>query len=95
MQILFATDQLTALYMSGRANGCIPATMTDAFFEVMAILVAATEVRDVQALALVHAVPQCNDCLLLHLQANRYLLTRISSDKNDPCIEIIDVVEQP
>jgi hypothetical protein len=95
VQIQFATNQLTALYTTGRANDCIPATMTDAFFEIMGILVAATEVRDVQALVLVQVAPQCNDCMLLHLQANRYLLARVSSDENDSCVEIIDVVEQP
>ena len=31
MQIQFATNQLTALYTTGRANDGIPATMTDHF----------------------------------------------------------------
>jgi hypothetical protein len=95
VQILFATDQLTALYITGRANGCIPATMTGAFFEAMAIIAAAVEERDVQALAAVYAAPQCKDCILVHLQGNLYLLTRFSRAENGLCAEIIDIVEQP
>jgi hypothetical protein len=95
VRLKFATDQLTALYITGRSNGCIPAVMTDAFFESMGIVAAADEIHDVQALALIQEAPQHTDCKLLHLQGNFYLLARFPSDEDDACVEIIDVVEQP
>ena len=95
MRIKFATDQLTALYITGRANGCIPATMTGAFFEAMAIIAAAVEERDVQALALHRPAPERNDSILVHLQGNFYLLTRFSRNEDGLCAEVIDIVEQP
>jgi hypothetical protein len=95
VRIKFATNQLTALYITGRTNGRIPTVMTDPFFEATAIIAAAAEERDVQALALIYAAPQHKDCKLLHLHGNFYLLTRFSGDENGLQAEILDIVEQP
>ena len=94
MRFQFATDQLTALFTTGRANGCITATAIDAFFEAMAIIVAAAEERDVYVLALVRAAPHPKDCMVIHLQGDLYLLTRFFHDEKGSCVEIIDVIEQ-
>jgi hypothetical protein len=69
--------------------------MTSAFFEAMAIIAAAVEERDVQALALVYATPERNDSILVHRQGNFYLLTRFSRDEDGLSAEVIDIVEQP
>src|SRR5690242_57473 len=65
VRIKFATDQLTALYITGRTNGRIPTVVADPFFEATAIIAAAVEERDVQALALVYAAPLHKGCKLL------------------------------
>lgn len=93
MHFQFATEPLTVLFTTGQSNNCIPPTMASTFFDVMAIIAAAIEERDISALVFVRTVP--SGCMALHLQGNLYLLTRLCRNEDGVYAEIVDIVEQP